>query len=146
MDYIIDPPFRNINRLFVLSFKDGDDDTRRDSFDKYYILLVQIKYFNVLNENKPFFVHPVKSKQEAYGKVVQMSRNDDYTTISLISLLHYLCHQNYHKIIGTDLSRQINTTTPQKTTFIGKLVKNDGATMFIISEKTQKTFLNFSLD
>ena len=146
MDYIIDPPFRNINRLFVLSFKDGGDDTRRDSFDKYYIPLVQIKYFKVLNENKPFFVHPVKSKQEAYGKVVQMSRNDDYTTISLISLLHYLCHQNYHKIIGTDLSRQINTTNPQKTTFIGKLVKNDGATMFIISEKTQKTFLNFSLD
>ena len=33
LDYLIDPTFRNINRLFVLSFKNGGDDPTRDSFD-----------------------------------------------------------------------------------------------------------------
>ena len=42
LDYLIDPTFRNINRLFVLSFKNGDDDPTRDSFDQYYMLLVKI--------------------------------------------------------------------------------------------------------
>ena len=40
LDYLIDPTFRNINRLFVLSFKNGDDDPRIESFDKYYMSLV----------------------------------------------------------------------------------------------------------
>ena len=47
-----DLAFRNINRLFVLSFKNGNEDPARDSFDKYYI-----KDFNVLIDNKPFFIN-----------------------------------------------------------------------------------------
>ena len=31
---MIDPAFRNINIVFVISFKNGDNDPRRDSFDK----------------------------------------------------------------------------------------------------------------
>ena len=47
-----------------------------------------------------------------------------------------------------DLSRQTNTTIPQQFNFIGKLEKNNGATIFFISiaERHQKTNLNFSLD
>ena len=41
--------------LFVLSFRNGDDDPARYSFDVYYMLLVEIKGFNVLIDNKPFF-------------------------------------------------------------------------------------------
>ena len=37
IDYLIDPTFRNINRLFILSFKNGNNDPTRDSFDKYYM-------------------------------------------------------------------------------------------------------------
>ena len=33
LDYPIDPTFRSINRLFVLSFKNDDDDPTRYSFD-----------------------------------------------------------------------------------------------------------------
>ena len=40
LDYTIDPTFRNINRLFVLSFKNGDNNPTRNSFNKYYILLL----------------------------------------------------------------------------------------------------------
>ena len=43
LDYLIDPTFRNINKLIVLSFKNGNDDPTRDSFDKCYMPLVEIK-------------------------------------------------------------------------------------------------------
>ena len=36
-DYMIDITFRNINRLFVFSFRNGDDDPTRNSFNQYYI-------------------------------------------------------------------------------------------------------------
>ena len=35
LDCLIDPTFRNINRSFVLSFKNGNDDAARDSFGGY---------------------------------------------------------------------------------------------------------------
>ena len=64
------PTFGNMNGLFVQSFKVGDNDPTRDYFDKYYMLLVEIKDFNQTANNK----------QEAYKKAVEISRNDDYTT------------------------------------------------------------------
>ena len=72
-----------------------------------------------------------------------MSQNDDYT---IGNLLDYLHHQKYYKINGIDLSRQTSTNIPQQINFLGKLEEDDGATMFCISEKQQKTILNFSLD
>ena len=61
-----------------------------------------------------------------------MSKNDDYTTGNL---LDYLYHQSYYKLIGIDLSRQINTSIPQQINFKGKLEGDDGATMIFIAEK-----------
>ena len=40
LDYLIDPTFRNINRLFVLSLKNGNGDHTRNSFEKCYMPLV----------------------------------------------------------------------------------------------------------
>ena len=42
LDYMIDPTFRNINTLFVLSFKNGNDDSARNSSDMNYMPLVEI--------------------------------------------------------------------------------------------------------
>ena len=42
LDYLIDPAFTDINRLFLLSFKNGNNDPTKDSFDKYYVPLVDI--------------------------------------------------------------------------------------------------------
>ena len=53
LDYLIDLAFRNINRLFVLSFENDYDDPTRNSFDEYYMPLVEIKDFNALIDNKP---------------------------------------------------------------------------------------------
>ena len=57
LNYLIDPTFTKVNRLFVLSFENEND---RASFSKYYVPNVQIKYFNVLNvliDGKSFFAN-----------------------------------------------------------------------------------------
>ena len=64
LDYMIDATFRNINRLIVKSFKAGGNDPTRDSFDKYYMPLVEIKDFNVLINNKPFSEQPIKANKK----------------------------------------------------------------------------------
>ena len=143
LDYLIDPTFRNINRLFALLLKNSNNDPTRYSFDKYYMPLVEIKDFNALIDNKPFFDQPVKNKQEAYEKIIEMSRNDDYTTGNLLDFSYY---QNYYKLIGIYLSRQTNTSIPHQINFVGKLEEDDGATMFFIAEKQHKTILNFYLE
>ena len=107
----------NGNGLFDLSFKKVDNDPSRDSSNTNYMSLVEVKDFNALLDNKPFFDQPVKNKQGAYEKLVEMSKNDDYATGNL---LHYLYHQNYYKPIGIALSGQLNTTTLQQINFTGK--------------------------
>ena len=49
LDYLIDPTFSNINVLFVLPFKNGNDYPTRYSFDKHYMSLIEIKDFNVMD-------------------------------------------------------------------------------------------------
>ena len=67
------------------------------------MLLAEIKNFNALIDHESFFDQPIKSKQEAYEKLVEMSRNTDYTTGNL---LDYFYHHKYYKLNGIDLSRQ----------------------------------------
>ena len=66
--------------MVAFSFKSDNDDATGDSFNKYYMPLVEIKDFNVLTDNRPFFDQSVKNKQKAYEKLIEMSRNSGYTT------------------------------------------------------------------
>ena len=60
LNYLIDPTFANVNRLFVLSFQRIEEDNikkdYRDSFSHYYVPNVQIKDFNVLIDGKSFSI------------------------------------------------------------------------------------------
>ena len=114
LDYLIDPTFRNINRLFELSLNNDENDHARDSFAKNYMPLVEIKDFNALIDNKPFFDRPVKNKQEAYKNLLECQE------MMTGNLLDFSYHQNYYKFIGIDLSRQKNTSIPQQINFVGK--------------------------
>ena len=135
LDYLIDPTFRNINGLFVLSFKNGNDDFIRDSFDEYYMPLVEIKGFNALIDN-PLFDQPAKSKQEPHEKLVQMSRNNDYITGNI---LDYLYHQKY-KLAGVYLSRQKNISIHQKDNFTGELEEENVQQCFLLLKSSNKLF------
>ena len=57
-----------------------------------------------------------------------MSRNDNYSTGNLLDFSY---HQNYHKLVALDLTRQADTSIPQTINFTGKLGEDDGATMFL---------------
>ena len=126
--------------MSVQSFKNGNNDLTRNYFDKYYMPLVEIKDFKELIDNKQFFDQPAKNKLGAYEKLVEMSRNDNYTTGNLLDVSY---HQNYYKLVSIDLSRQTNANIPQQINFIGKLEEDDGAKMFFIPEKRQKAILKF---
>ena len=49
--------------------------------------LAEIKDFNVVIHTKYFFEELIKSKQDLYGKIVEMSKNNDYPTENLRDLL-----------------------------------------------------------
>ena len=130
LNYLIDPTFTNVNRLFVLCFENEND---RTSFSKYYVSKVEIKDFNVLIDGKLFFEIPVKNKEEAYEAIIEMSKNNDYTTGNL---LDYEYFKNHYKVVAIDLSKQIELENPdlkQPINFIGRL--EEDATMFFIIEK-----------
>ena len=77
-----------------------------------------------------------------YERLIDMVRNDDYTTGNLLDFLY---HQNYYKRIGIDLSRRLNKNFSQQINFTEKL-EDDGAAMFFIAEKQQKAIRDFSVD
>ena len=124
-NYLIDPTFTNINRLFVLSFQRIEEDNikkdYRDSFSHYYVPKFQIKDFNVLIDEKSFFDLPIRNEEEAYKKIIDMSHND-YTTGHLLDFAYY--KENY-KLIAIDLSNQTKIKDPQQINFTGKIEGQD---------------------
>ena len=106
LNHLIDATFSEVNRLLVLSFENEED---RTSFSKYYVPKVEIKDFNVLIDGKSFFDVPVKNKEEAYEKIMSISKNNDYTTGNL---LDYEYFSEHYKLIAKYLSKQIELENP----------------------------------
>ena len=73
LNYVIDPTFTKVNRLFVLLFGRNAEGYHRDSFSHYYVPIVEIKNFNVLIDGKSFFDLPVKNEKETYKKSIEIS-------------------------------------------------------------------------
>ena len=146
LNYLIDPTFTNVNRLFVLSFERIEEDNikkdYRDSFSHYYVPKVQIKDFNVLIDGKSFFDLPIKNEEEAYEKIIDMSNNNNnYMTGNLLDFAYY---KEHYKLIAIDLSKQTKIKDPQQINFIGKIEEqNNGVTMFFIIEKSEETTFEF---
>ena len=91
----------------------------------------------------------MKTEEEAYEKIVDISRNNEYTTGNL---LNYDYFKKCYKLIAIDLSKQQvlqeNEDLIQQINFIGRLDINTangvGANVFIIIEKKENTILEFS--
>ena len=83
----------------------------------------------VLIDGKSFFDLPVKNEEEAYEKIIEMSRNNDYTTGNLLDFAYF---------------KEIADNKQQQTNFIGKL-KNQAnrAKAFFIIEKSEETTFEF---
>ena len=86
---------------------------------------------------------PVKNKEEAYEKIIEISKNNDYTTGNL---LNYEYFSKHYKLIEIDLSEKIELENPdlkQQINFIGK-PEDNRATVFFIIEKSEETTFEFS--
>ena len=137
LNYLNDPTFTKVNRLFVLSF---ENDHLFQSI--MYQKLLCIKDFNVLIDGKSIFDVPVKNKEGAYEKIMSITKNNDYTTGNL---LDYEYFSKYCKLMAIDLSKQIKLENPdlrQQSNFIGKLemIKQR---CFSLLRNQKKQLLNF---
>ena len=95
LNILIDPTFTNVNRLFVFTYQTTDD---RQSFSQFYLPKVMVKDFNVIIDKLAFFDLPIKTEEEAYEKIIDISRNNEYTTGNL---LDYDYFKKYYKLIST---------------------------------------------
>ena len=139
LNILIDPTFANVNRMFVLTYQNADD---RQSFSQFYLPKVLVKDFNVIIDKLAFFDSPIKTEEEAYEKIIDISRNNEYTTGNL---LDYDYFKKHYKLIAVDLSKQVlqeNEDLIQQINFIGKL--EEAANVFIIIEKKENAILEFS--
>ena len=100
LNILIDYTSTNVNRLFVLAYQNADD---RRSFSQFYLPRVMVKDFNVIIDKLAFFELPIKTEEEAYEKIIDISRNNEYTTGNL---LDYDYFKKYYKLIAIDLSKQ----------------------------------------
>ena len=73
-----------------------------------------------------------------------MSKNNDYT---IGNLLDYEYFSKHCRLTAIDLSKQSELENPdlkQQINFIGRLERNEGATIFFIIEKEEETTFDFS--
>ena len=139
LNILIYPTFTNVNGLFVLAYQNADD---RQSFSQFYLPNVMVKDYNVIIDKLAFFDLPIKTEEEAYEKMIDISRNNEYTRGNL---LDYDYFKKHYKLIATDLSKQQvlqeNEDLIQQINFIGRL---ENAAVFIVIEKKENTILEFS--
>ena len=140
LNILIDPTFTNVNRLLVLAYQNADD---RQSFSQFYLPKVLVKDFNVIIDKLAFFDLPIKTEEEAYEKIIDICRNNEYTAGNL---LDYDYFKKHYKLIAIDLNKQQvlqeNEDLIQQINFIGRLT--EAANVFIIIEKKENTKLKFS--
>ena len=98
----------------------------------------------MLIDGKRFFDAAIKNYEETHEQIIEIGRNNDYTTDNLLDYEYFSKH---YKLIAIDLSKQIELENPdlkQQINFIGRLERNEGATMFFIIEKSEETTFEFS--
>ena len=94
LNILIDPTFSTVNRLFVLAYQTADD---RESYSQFYLPKVMAKDYNVIIDKLALFDLPIKTEEEAYEKIIDISRNNEYTTGNL---LDYDYFKKYYKLIA----------------------------------------------
>ena len=87
-----------------------------------------VKDYNVIIGKLAFFDLPIKTEEEAYEKIIDISRNNEYTTGNL---LDYDYFKKHYKLIAIDLSKQ-------------QVLQENEDNVSIIIEKKENTLLEFS--
>ena len=93
----------------------------------------------MLVDGKSFFDTPIKNDDETYEQIIEMRRNNDYTTSNLLDYEYFSKH---YKLIAIDLSNQIELENPDLKQQINlKEMKEQQCLSSLKSQK--KEILNF---
>ena len=63
INYLVEPSFEEVIRLFVLAF---EDDAERTSNKIYFVPNVKIREYNIMIDGKIFFDPPIKNDKITY--------------------------------------------------------------------------------
>ena len=122
LNYLIDRIFTKVSRLFVLLFATNDKGDRK--------LMKKVS-----------LTYQQKMKKKLKKKINEMSGNNDYTTGNLSDFAYF---KGNYRLIAIDLSKQTNLKDPQQINFISSIEgQNNGATIFLIIEKSKETTFQF---
>ena len=144
LNYLINPSFQGVNRLFVLSFENEND---RISHSTYYLPKVGIKDYNVMIDGRNFFDQPINNMNKTYENIRKITpgKGDDYTTGCL---LYYCYFKENYKLIAIDLSKQqaldADPRAIQQINFTANLDRAGNTTIFFIIEEAKETIFEFS--
>ena len=140
LNYLINPSFQGVNRLFVLSFEIEND---RTSHSTHYLPKVEIKDYNVMIEGRNVFDQPINSINKTYENIrkIATGKGDDYTTGCL---LDYPYLKENYKMIAIDLSKQqafdLDPRKIQQINFTADLDRDGNTTIFFIIEQEKTNY------
>ena len=146
LEYLIDPSFQGVNRLFVLSFENSTD---RKVHTKYYLPTEEINDCNFMIDGQNFFDQLAKNDFTTYDKIQKIAtgQGDDYTTGCL---LDYNYSKDYYKMIAIDLCKQQTLDTDSKEIQQINFTENQArdpisnTAMFFIIQEAKEIVLHFS--
>ena len=144
LNYLIEPSFQGVNRLFILAF---ENETQRTSHSGYYLRNVEIKNYNIVINGENFFDQPIKNKKITYDSIRKIATGygDDYTTGCLSDYPHFI---ETYKMIAVDLSKQkeldFDPKAIQQINFTANLDRAGSTKAYFIPEEAKKTVLDFS--
>ena len=144
LNYLIEPSFQGVNRLFVLAF---ENDAQRKVHSGYYLTNVEIRNYNVMINGENFFDQPMKDNKVTYENIRKSatSKGDDYATGCL---LDYPYFRDSYKMIAVDLSRQQALDTDpraiQQINFTANLDRAGDTRVYFILEESKETKHGFS--
>ena len=70
LNYLIDPSFQGVNRVFVLTF---ENETDREVHTKYYLSTEETKDYNVAIDGKNVFDQPIKKELKTYDNISKIA-------------------------------------------------------------------------
>ena len=153
LDFLIDPSFQGVNRLFVLSF---DTENDRKVSTGYYLPKVEIKDYNVITDGKKFSDQPAENDLGTYDNIrkITIGQEDDHATGCLLDFNYF---NEYYKVIAIDLSKQQAldadpkaikqikfTVNLDRSRNVDSQIINVNTIMFFIIEEANETILDFS--
>ena len=143
LNYLINPSFQGVNRLFILAFENEND---RTSHSTYYLPKVERKDYNVIIDGRNFFDQPINGMNKTYENIrkIATGKGDDYTTGCLLDYPYF--KENY-KMIAIVLSRQneldADPRAIQQINFTANLDRARNTIVFFIIEEAKETVFEF---